>query len=123
MNAAHRTALAILLVVVVSWGGAMVWAFGRAERVSGLMLAAFPLDTTATTVLAAVIEADGVVVAPTWLPGAFVVAGVGVDFRQRLRAAGARVVLPAAPFQVLGMGGCGVAFWPRRTTVADAPIP
>ena len=84
----------------------------------GALLAVFPRGTGEAEVLARVAEADGVVVRGTWLGNAWHVYGERAGFARSLRAAGAVYVLPALPFDLFGLGGCGMgataAAPPRR---------
>jgi hypothetical protein len=103
--------LILLAVVIVGWLGFTGVAVYRARlpgEASGMMLAAFPLRAADDDIFAAVAQAGGQSVRPTWFPGAWVVTGEGEGFADRLRQAGAWAAFGQAPVGLPTLGGCVV---------------
>lgn len=103
----------IVLVAALGLGGAVLLVSGallasvaHAPTRSGNVFALFPPDIDAAAMLAAVVAADGLPVRETVLPFAIEVAGEAPGLADRLRGAGAWLVLPALPPGIVTLGGC-----------------
>jgi hypothetical protein len=108
MAEAHRTALALLAAVLGLWFLVMALALARADVRGPLVVAVFPLESSATAVMTTVTRAGGRLVRRTWWPSAFVVEADDAVVAH-LAAAGGVWLLPAEPFRVAMVGGCGFA--------------
>lgn len=116
----HRLALGLAAGIVVAWALALGLTLASAAD-RGALLAVFPRGTGEAEVLTRVARAEGAVVRGTWFGNVWHVYGDRAGFAQSLRAAGAAYVLPALPFDLFGMGGCG---WdsPRADRVPVVPV-
>lgn len=103
----HRAAVLTLAAIVALWAMAMTWTLSRARPDGAMMLAVFPPATPAPSIMAAVAGADARLVAETWWPGAVVLHADAANVEAELTGAGAWWVLPATPFRVAMIGGCG----------------
>ena len=104
--APHRLALGLAAGILGAWALALTLTLGTAAD-KGELMAVFPRGTGEAEVLTRVARAEGAVVRGTWLGNVWHVYGDRPGFAQSLRAAGAVYVLPALPFDLFGMGGCG----------------
>ncbi len=114
----HRLATILCLAVLLAWGGAMAWVLARAAPQDDLLVAVFPPGTSAEEAFRKVIAADGLLVAATWAPNAWLVAVAEDGAVERLRAAGAWWVGAAAPWRFASLGGCGLAIEPAAARTA-----
>ncbi len=84
---------------------------------TGRLTAFFPPGWPAEARLAALLQAGVLPVRESWIPGAVEVEAASPGAAARLRAAGARLVLPGLPSNLLALGGCSggsLADYPDR---------
>lgn len=105
----HRFVLKLAAFLVAGWAVAMVAVLALAPppAANDRVVVVFPFGTGDQAALAKVSHADGLLIQGTWWPDAWVATGRTDAFDSALKAQGAHWVLPAAPFRLASIGGCG----------------
>lgn len=105
----HLAAVGTLLAVLLLGLTATLLLLARAAADparTGRLTALFPPGWSAEERLGALVAADTLAIRESWIPGAVELEAATPGAAARLEAAGAVLVLPALPSDLLALGGC-----------------